>query len=161
MTIKEQFQRIKENWLIVLLVAMVLLLFLGLPATETFQSSGYGEGYGQGDYAASAAASKSGIMPSVYYDEGFAPEEADRKITKTASLTTEVERGTFQDAESKLKGIVKTADALLLNENVQKYDYGGGRISYYSGTYTLKVEEEKYAAMITQLKEIGEVTWFS
>jgi len=161
MTIKEQFQRIKENWLIVLLVAVVLLLFIGLPTTETFQSSGYGEGYGQGDYAASTASSKSGIMPPVYYDEGFAPEEADRKITKTASLTTEVERETFQDAESKLKGIVKAADALLLNENVQKYDYGDGRKSYYSGTYTLKVEEGKYAAMISQLKEIGEVTLFS
>ena len=167
MTIKEQFQKLKENWLIVLLLAVVLVLFMGLPAVETvqqgiFQTSGgaYGRDYA---YAESAAADKMGIgMPSpIYYDNGFAPEEADRKITKTASLGSEVERGTFHEAESKLKGIVKTADALLLNENAQKYEYGDGRRSYYSGTYTIKVEEGKYDAIVSQLKEIGEVTSFS
>lgn len=162
MTIKEQFQKIKENWLIVLLLTIVLVLFMGLPVTETlqqgvFQTTGYGR-----DYAESAVAGKMGIgMPSPIYDSGFAPEVADRKITKNAYLTSEVERGTFKDAESKLKGIVKTADAFLLNENAQKYEYGDGRRSYYSGTYTIKVEEGKYAAVVTQLKEIGEVASFS
>ena len=88
-------------------------------------------------------------------------EVQDRKITKIASLVTEVERGSFKDAESKLKSIVKTADAFLLNENAQKYDYDHGRRSYYSGSYTIKVEEEKYSAVVSQLKEIGEVTWFN
>lgn len=163
MTIREQFQKIKENWLIVLLLALVLVLFMGLPAVETvqrdlLQAGGYG-----GGYAESGVAGKMGIsMPSPnYYGEGFAPEESDRMITKTASLAAEVERGTFKDAESKLKSIIKTADALLLNENAQKYDYGDGRRSYYSGTYTIKVEEAKYEALASQLKEIGEVTSFS
>lgn len=160
MTIKEQVQRIKENWLIVLLLAIVLVLFMGLPAVETiqqgmFQTSG-------GDYAESAISSKMGFgMPGPIYSDSFAPEVADRKITKTTSMTNEVKRGTFQDAESKLKSLVKTADALLLNENAQKYDYGDGRRTYFSGSYTIKVEEEKYSAVVSQLKEIGEVTWFN
>ncbi|MEK6939369.1 MAG: DUF4349 domain-containing protein [Nanoarchaeota archaeon] len=164
MTIKEQFQRIKENWLIVLLLAVVLVLFMGLPATETLQQGVFQTrgAYG-GDYTESAAVGKIGIgIPSpIYYDSGFAPEVEDRKVTKTASLATEVERGSFKEAESKLKGIVKTADAFLLNENAQKYDYGDGRRSYYSGTYTIKVEEGKYEALVNQLKDIGEVTSFS
>src|SRR3989338_7600764 len=163
MTIKEQFQRVKDNWLILLVLAVVLVLFMGLPAVETLQQGVFqtGGAYGR-DYAESVVG-KMGIgMPSpMYYDDGFAPEVADRKITKTASLSTEVERGTFKDAENKLKGIVKTADAFLLNENAQKYDTGDGRRTYYSGSYTIKVEEGKYEAFVSQLKEIGEVTSFS
>src|SRR3989338_4340163 len=168
MTIKEQFQRIKENWLIVLLLAIVLVLFMGLPAVETvqqglFQTSGgaYGRDYA---YAESSASNKMGIgiMPSpMYYESGFAPEEADRKITKTVSLSTEVERGSFKQAESKLKSIVTATDSFLLNENAQKYDQGDGRRTYYSGSYTIKVEAGKYEAFVSQLKEIGEVTSFS
>lgn len=168
MTIKEQFQRIKENWLIVLLLAVVLVLFMGLPATETLQQAfpsagGYGRD-GDYAYAESGIADKMGIgiMPSpMYYDNGFAPEEADRKITKTASLASEVERGEFKEAESKLKAIVKATDSFLLNENAQNYEFDNGRRSYYSGTYTIKVEEGKYDAVVSQLKEIGEVTSFS
>ncbi len=163
MTIREQFQKIKENWLIVLLLAAVLILFMGLPAVETVQQDLLQAGFGERAYGGIVADSKAGIgMPSPsYYDQGFAPEESARMITKTASLSAEVERGTFKEAESKLKSIIKTADALLLNENAQKYDYGDGRRSYYSGTYTVKVEEGKYEAFVSQLKDIGEVTSFS
>lgn len=156
MTVKEQLQKIKENWLIVLLLAIVLVLFLGLPATETLQQEAFQTGNVGRDYGG-AAESKIAIgTPSpTYYDNGFAPEGTDRKITKTTSLSSEVERGTFKEAESKLKSIVTASDALLLNENVQKYDQG--RNSYYSGSYTIKVEEGKYDAVLSQLKEIGEV----
>ena len=162
MTIREQFQKIKENWLIVLLLAIVLILFMGLPVTETLQQGVFqADGaYGRG-YAESAVAKMEIGMPSPIYDSGFVPETEDRKITKTASLNTEVKRGTFQEADSKLKSLVKTADAFLLNENVQKYDYGDGRRQYYSGSYSIKVVEGKYDALTSQLKEIGEVTFFS
>src|SRR3989338_541425 len=119
MTIKEQFTKIKENWLILLLLAVVLVLFMGLPVTETLQQGVFRTGAYGGDYAESAVAGKMWIgMPSpMYYDQGFAPEETDRKITKTASLNTEIKRGTFQEAESELKSIVTASDALILNEN--------------------------------------------
>lgn len=161
MTIKEQFQKIKENWLIVLLLLIVFLLFTSLPAIEMLQQNVFQAGFAQRGYEIAVADSKIGIgMPSpAMYGDSFAPEAAERKITKTASLSTEVERGTFKDAESKLKSIVTASDAFLLNENVQKYDQG--RRSYYSGSYTIKVEERKYDAAVMQLKQIGEVTWFS
>ncbi len=160
MTIKEQFQKMKENWLIALLLLIVFLLFTSLPAIETLQQNVFQAGFSQRSYEIAAADSKMGIgMPSPMYSDGFAPETAERKITKTASLSTEVKRGTFKDAESKLKGIVTASGAFLLNENAQKYDQG--RRSYYSGSYSIKVEEGKYNAVVMQLKQIGEVTWFS
>lgn len=163
MTIKEQFQKMKENWLIVLLLLVVFLLFTSLPAIETLQQDVFGggfAGFNQRGYEMAAAESKMGLgMPSPIYSDSFAPEAVDRKITKTASLSTEVERGTFKDAESKLKSIITASDAFLLNENAQKYDQG--RRSYYSGSYSIKVEKGKYEAVLMQLKQIGEVTWFS
>ncbi|HLD39586.1 MAG TPA: DUF4349 domain-containing protein [Candidatus Nanoarchaeia archaeon] len=166
MTVKEQFTKIKENWLIVLLLAIVLVLFMGLPAVDTVQQGLYQAGFGERAYGGIAADSKMGIgMPSPimppYYNNGFAPEVQDRQITKTASVTLEVERGTFHEAENKLKAIVTTTDAILLNENAQKYDDGNGRNSYFSGSYTIKVESGKYDAVVSQLKQIGEVTWFT
>lgn len=161
MTIKEQFQRIKENWLIMLLLAVVLILFMGLPVTETLQQGVFqADGVYGNDYAESAVAKMKVGIPSPIYDSGFAPETEDRKITKTASLNIGVKQGTFQDAESKLKSIVKTADAFLLNENVQKYSNYGDDRQYYSGNYNIKVEEGKYDALISQLKEIDEMTLF-
>ncbi len=164
MTVKEQFQKVKENWLIVLLLAIVLVLFMGMPAVDTvqqrlFQTESADAGYG--GYNGGIVGSKIGIgMPSPIYNNGFAPEVKDRKITKTASLSMDVERGTFKDAESKLKSIVTATDSLLLNENAQKYD-DQGRNSYFSGSYTIKVAEGKYDALVNQLKQIGDVTMFN
>lgn len=158
MTIKEQFQKLKENWLIILLLAVVLVLFMGLPAVETLQQGVFRPSFGA--YEGAVEESKIGIgMPSPIYDRGFAPEEKERKITKTAWLSTEVKRGTFREAENQLKSIVTAAEALLLNENVQKY--GADRRAYYSGSYTVKVEEGKYDAVLMQLRQIGEVTSFN
>ena len=99
-----------------------------------------------------------GIAP-IYYDEGFAPEVQDRKITKTASLSTEVERGTFNSAQSRLKAVITSSDSYLLNENVNKYDQG--RKSYYSGSYQIKIDSSKYDSVVSQIKEIGEIQSFS
>jgi len=99
-----------------------------------------------------------GIAP-IYYDEGFAPEVQDRKITKTASLSTEVERGTFSSVQSRLKAIITSSDSYLLNENVNKYDQG--RKSYYSGSYQIKIDSSKYDSVVSQIKEIGEIQSFS
>src|SRR3989338_4895438 len=96
-------------------------------------------------------------MPVSYGD--FAPEEVQRKITKSATMTTEVETGTFKDTESKLRPIVTSTNSYLLNENVNKYDSGSR--SYYSGYYQIKVDSKKYGAIITQLKGIGEVKSFN
>ncbi|PIN87028.1 hypothetical protein COV19_01770 [Candidatus Woesearchaeota archaeon CG10_big_fil_rev_8_21_14_0_10_44_13] len=164
MTLKEQIGKIKDNWLLVLLVVVLLgvLAFGGgnvgsniggiTSAKMASLDSSYGGGYDESARSISAPS-------AIYYDQGFAPEETDRKITKTAYLSTETERGEFQDADSKLKAIIKSSDSFLLNENVNKY--GESWRSYYSGSYSIKVETGKYDSIITQLKEIGEVQSFS
>ncbi|MBI1968500.1 DUF4349 domain-containing protein [Candidatus Woesearchaeota archaeon] len=154
MTLKTQFQKLKENWLLILLVLLVVFfipILSGsqqlLPSFSTFERA-----LGESQIAGTKMGSP------IYDGGGFAPEATDRKITKTASLSTEVEQGTFKEAESQLKSVVTAAEAFLLNENVQKYD--SGRKAYYSGNYYIKVEASKYAAVTAQLRQIGDVQFF-
>jgi hypothetical protein len=146
MTIKQQFTRIKENWLLFGLVVIVLGVFL----------TGSG---GVGSLTQKSFGSFDGIAESrvaIARDYGdFAPEIEERKITKSANLQSEVKRGEFNTAEVKFKGIVTTVDGIILNENLNTYN------DVVTGSYTIKVDERKYAAVISQLKEIGKVTSFS
>jgi hypothetical protein len=162
MTIKEQLNKLKDNWLIVLLV--VVLLGISIFNTPITNFAGMmSPSYGGGGYAESAIGmDKSAIRSDIYYPyptQDFAPEEQDRLITRTASMSTEVKRGTFSPEEQKLKSIVKSSDSYLLYESVNKY--GTGRQTYYYGSYNIKVETSKYDAVITQLRNIGEITSFN
>jgi len=100
-------------------------------------------------------AQKSMIAPN----EGFAPEVEERKIIHTSSMTNEVERGKFSEAETKLKNIVDSSNSYLLNQNVNKH--GTEKKSYYTGNYQLKVDTENYQSVVAQLKDIGEVQSFN
>ena len=161
MAIKDQLLKIKENWLLVGIVLVVLLFMSGgnIPLiTSKIATSGLGfEKASVSD--ASYSRSGYGIAPPqpVYGD--FAPDVADRKITKSSSLSTEVETGTFNDAVLRLKSIVKSSNSYLLNENVNKYDSGWK--SYYSGNYQIKVDTKKYDDVTSQLKGIGEIKSFN
>ena len=155
MTFKEQLNTIKKNWII----GLVLLLFVLLPffsGTNSGLSKSSGFGMPMGESAEMAIVSDS---MGRYYEQGFAPEVEDRKITKNAYLSTEVDRGTFQSSADKLKSIVKLSNGYLLNENVNKH--GQSKKSYYSGSNQIKVETSKYDSVILQLKEIGEVQSFT
>ncbi len=160
--LKTQLTKIKNNWLIVLLVVAVLFVsvFSGNFSSvgELSRSRGdlgiYAEGMAMP--MAEPAAYKIG---GFYNDDGFAPEITERKVTNTANLNSEIERGKFNDAVSKLKAVVSGTDSYLLNENV--YKSGEGWSVYHSGNYQIKVESSKYDAVILQLKEIGEVTSFN
>lgn len=154
MTLKEQFTKLKENWLIAVLVVGVLLITL-FSGTNNL-NRGFGGVAESIMYDESISLAKTGYMP---YSEDFAPEVVERKLTKITSLSNDVERGKFSDAENKLKSIITTSGAYLLNENVRKH--GTDRRSYYSGSYQLKVDVNKYDVVISQLKEIGEVTSFN
>ena len=161
MGIKDQLRKVKENWLIaVLLIIVVLIPLLGNydvgQVGDFFPELGIAE---SADYALKGSVSsvRPGYYPKV--QDGFAPDVQDRKITKTVSLTTEVEQGQFKDAEQRPKAIIASSEALLLNENVYKHDTG--RKGYYQGTYYLKVEVQKYAAVVSQVREIGEIQYFT
>lgn len=80
-------------------------------------------------------------------------------MIKTASLSTEIKRGLFKDAEIKLRNIITLSETYLLNEQVSKQ--GDKKKSYYYGSYQLKVDTEKYDSVISQLKEIGTVESFN
>tara|TARA_Y100000310_G_C20579836_1_gene762402 strand:+ start:146 stop:1012 length:867 start_codon:yes stop_codon:yes gene_type:complete len=154
MTLKNQWDTIKKNWIIVLVLALIVLIpiFSGNSASLS-KSSGYGL---QMMESAEMAVLDSGRY---YGNNDFAPEIETRKITKTSSLTTEVERGTFHNTEAKIKAIVEGTDAILLNENSNKY--GKTKNSYYSGSYQIKVPTSKYSLALDQLKALGEVQSFS
>lgn len=153
MSIKKQFVTLKKNWLMVVL-GLVVLIFLsgGGIVRDSFDgvSSSFDKGYG-------------GVGESLNYypesDSGFVPEVEERKVVKSSSLSSEVERGEFGEAEERLKNIVSSSGAYLLSERVNKDGEGWG--GYFSGYYSLKVESSKYETTVAQLKEIGEVQSFN
>lgn len=162
MTFKEQINKIKDNWLIIALIVLALFAsgaMQSLNASTSFQvaDAGFLKGISYNSEIAGSAAR----MSSSYYSPSsdFAPDVTDRKITKTSSLSTEVENGKFAESEAKLKSIVTNADAFLLNENSNKY--GKDKKTYYVGSYQVKVDVAKYDATIALLKEIGDVTYFN
>lgn len=166
MGIKNQLNVVKDNWLIALLLLAVILvpLFSGSGSSSIYRAFAAGSydaaGYaGEKMMAVSESAAMRNMYPYPSYDENFAPEVKDRKITKTASISNEVLRGTFKEAEEELKAIIVSTDSYLLNENV--YKYGVGRKTYYTGSYQIKVEAKKYDSVVSQLKKIGEVQSFS
>ena len=146
--LSQQWQTIKQNWLIVLL--LILLVLLPMPqismplldqrniAYDTIASEG---GYG-----------KSLIYPP-YPSDGFAPDVDERSITVTTSLVTEVKRGAYEKAKSQARNIFVSADAFLLND--QENTYESNRKQYKEASFQIKVESSKYKSVIDQLKQIG------
>ncbi len=155
MGIKEQIATLKNNWLMVI-IAIALLVFLsGGNVIEqgiySVKSAGgtFNEGY--------AETESLNYYPGS--DGGFAPESEDRKVVKSSSLSIEIERGEFGNAEESLKNIVSSSGAYLLNERVNIN--GEGWKTYYSGYYSLKIETVKYDSVVAQLKGVGEVQSFN
>jgi hypothetical protein len=162
MGFKDQLNKLKDNWLMIVLVVLVLLFVilgssgmnLGSMSSDRAVSS-YGGAYNK---VTEQSLGYNGYYPS-YGGTDFAPDVSERKIVKTTSLSTEVERGTFSSAEDKLNNIVKSSDSFLLSSSSNKY--GVGNKVYYTGSYSIKVDVTKYDSVVAQLKEIGEVTNFN
>ncbi len=155
MGFKDQIKKITDNWLIILLV-VVLFLFLGISNGGMYRLSS--SLYERGDYSydgISYSSPMSKVSSNYYNNRDFAPDEEERKIMKTVSITTEVKRGTFKEEEIKMKSILESSDSYLLDENVN--EYGEKNRAYYVGRYTIKVDAKKYDSVVAQLKLIGEV----
>jgi len=154
MSIKSQFKKIKENWLLILLFAVALFFVSGAEiGGELGMVMPKMASMDMDDMAMSRAY---GGVPSPMYDEGFAPEIEERKITKQAGFSTEVERGAFSAADQQLRNIVQSSESFITNENINTY----GKREYKSGSYQLRVDTSKYGSVISQLKQIGEVKDF-
>ncbi|MBU0460341.1 MAG: DUF4349 domain-containing protein [Nanoarchaeota archaeon] len=160
MALKNQWKTIKENWVIAVILLLVVMvpLFSGSGVSSFSKSVGYG--IPMMETSEMAMASDSFRGGGVYYgNNDFAPEIEDRKITKTSSISTEVERGEFHNTELKIRAIVEGTNSYLLNEN--SYKNGRNKNSYYSGNYQIKVPTKKYSLAIDQLKALGEVQSFN
>lgn len=157
-TLKDQWNKIKDNWLIVIVVVIVFLFMFSGNLFGSLGRSLSVSKMGSLDMAAESLAYDRGYYPPASSGD-FAPEVEERKITKTTNIATEVERGEFKDAESKVLNIVKSSDSILLNQNSRKI--GKDRKSYYTGSYSIKVDTTKYDSIVSQLKDIGEVTSFN
>ncbi|MBI3035184.1 DUF4349 domain-containing protein [Candidatus Woesearchaeota archaeon] len=161
MAIKEQLNKIKENWML-LAVALIVIVLLNIGNIPLSRQTGIEKlAFSESKMASSDAMYSRGygiIPPAPSYGD-FAPDIQDRKITKSSGISIEAETGSFKDAESRLKSIIRSSGSYLLNENVNKHDSGWE--SYYSGNYQIKVDTKKYNDVIAQLKNIGEVKSFS
>ncbi len=157
MGFKEQFGKLKDNWLIIALALVLLLVISGggnLLRTGASMTSELG-----GKSMVDAAYYRGGYYPPTPAQDGdFAPGVEERVILKSATLSTQIERHEYDVAERQLKGIVAEADGLILEENVQRYGETGKE--YRQGTYQLKVPVSKYGTVIGDLKELGEVQSF-
>ncbi|NCP72036.1 DUF4349 domain-containing protein [archaeon] len=157
MSFKEQLIRLKENWLIILLVVVAFLVLTFLVSNGTSYSAR--DSFAMND---SAMYSKSMEYAGGYglsYSQDFAPEVEDRKITKNSSLSLEVKGGEFKLADSKVKSIVSSSDSIVLNESLNTRE-NGNKEEYY-GSYSIKVESSKLDSVVSQLREIGKVTYFT
>jgi hypothetical protein len=157
MTFSEQIGKLKENWLLVLLLLAVVVVAFR-PSISTFTGGmAYDNSYAEEAMYKSAgyAGGSRNYYPPIYDNRDFAPDETERKIMKTVTMSTELERGTFSDEEMKLKGIVSSTGSYLLDENQNRY--GEQWRSYRSGSYTIKIPAPKVDAVLTQLKAIGEI----
>ncbi|MBS3116605.1 DUF4349 domain-containing protein [Candidatus Woesearchaeota archaeon] len=156
MTLKDQWMKLKDNWLLFALLVVVVVV-MGVVQDVPLQSYGqevwpyYSSGLAKGEIAS--------IKSTGIAENDFAPEVIERKVTRNAYLRMEIERGEFKTQEEKLKAIVSATNSFILNENV--YKSGIGRYESYFGTYTIKVESKKASAVLAQIKELGKISSIS
>ena len=155
MSVNSQVNKLKENWLLVSLV-VVILLFSNFGTTFTTITSST-KSLGGIAYDSAMERAVPSYYPGPAYDD-FAPEEEERQITKSASISAEVERGKFEEAQKQFNDIVSSSDAIILNENVQE---SGDESKYKTGYFSLKIETEKYDSVVSQLRAIGKETNFN
>lgn len=150
LSIGKQLKVLKDNWLIVIaLIVMVLLLSnFDISRVVTSQLSS-DEGFAKEDNAL-------GIVPN-YFGNDFAPNVETRKIVYSASVNVEVDRGDFLEADDNFESIVRGREGIVLNRNVNSYGESQRKIGYYS----LMVDVRNLDALLNDLKEIGEVKGFS
>jgi len=162
MTMKEQFQKLKDNWLLIVLFIVVIAFMSGGMNVYSGALKSVGGGFaamGTPEMMMADTVAARSAYPGPNHGEDFAPDVQERIITKTASISAETERGKYKTAEQQLRGIVAGAKGLILNENA--HQNGEGWTAYYQGSYSLKIPVESYDRVIQEVQGIGEVKSFS
>lgn len=155
MSLKEQFEKIKENWLLILAVVFIFGVMIYLPSSGSV-------GFASQNRVAMDYASESAYGGSYdsykNYSQNFAPEVENRKIVKTSNLSLETKVGKFYEVDAKIREVVNSSDSFILNENIYSNKVNSRDI--FSGNYTIKVDTDKLDSITNQLKELGKVTLF-
>lgn len=155
MTIKAQLQTIKKNWLIVIiLVVLILIVSNTNPVTNFLEGRGALENYYSGD----SKVANTGIVPPSD-NGGISPEIENRIITYSAYISTEIKRGTFDKADSKVKDLIDLEDSILINQNINTYGQNSNKMK--QGTYYIRVPTSNYDSLIDSLKSLGKVNSFN
>lgn len=157
MSFNEQLTKLKDNWLLIVLViiAFLVLSFL-LSGGSSLRSISSNAMYDSYSYDQSIGSSEK------YYPSSsgnFAPEVEERKIIKNSRLTLQVKGGEFFTADEKIKNITSSSNSFILSENINSRE--SGKKDIFNGSYTIKVESSKLTSVVSQLKEIGKVTYFN
>lgn len=154
MDVKNQFKRVKENWLIVVGLIVIILILnnfnvsnISNPYTNSFEKGEFQIGYGE-EVASYRAP-----------DMDFAPDVEERIVTKTVSASLEIERGDFDMISSSLKNHISKAEGIIINENINSY--GEGITKRKIGYYSIRVPENKYDSFILKAKSLGEIESFN
>ncbi len=157
MTLKNQFQKLKDHWLVILVIAILVIVLNNgsfLPNTLTDKI-----GYPETDYAIGGVPGRA-VSDSYYpYDEGFAPGVEDRKITRNIYSSIEVNRGEIDNSIQKLKQKITNHGGIILNENKNKY--GDNLNERKSASYNIKVPESEYKSFVNSLSDLGEIESYS
>ncbi len=152
MGLKEQFGKIKDNWLLIVLFVFGFFMVFFMIAGGGSMMRTSSLSVNSMDYASGSGAYRESYYPNT--GNSLMPEVVNRIIIKTASMSTIVKD--WDKAETDMRSYVKSNDAILTNENVNAA-YG----RYNNGYYTINVPTDKYDALVTQLKSIGDVQSFS
>ena len=155
MAISNQIKTLKENWLIVLGIIVVIFALNSFGVSDISRLYNPSSvGLAEKGYIDSSVSSYNGFGGG-----DFAPEVSDRKIVKSVSASFEIERGDFEKASASLKEYVSEADGILLDENVNSY--GEGLSKMKTGYYSIRLIESEYSSFISKVKELGEVESFN
>jgi hypothetical protein len=157
MTLKKQWSTLKDNWLLVGLVLIVLCAALFMRPVGVFTANSFAGDMAQDGYypSPSAVSMERGSLPYMPYDESFAPEVTERQQTKSASLTSEIDRGEFTTAQNRIQSILTANNAIILSENSNKHGKGVG--AYEQGWYQVKIPVNTFDNTVAQLRAVGEV----
>ena len=151
MAISKQIKTIKENWLIILgLFVIILIINSGADLVNISKSVGYG---------GATYNEEQGIVSSDYFGNNFEPEVTERIFVKTVSSSLEIKRGRFDSAIILLKNQISDAEGLVLNENINSI--GEGITKRRIGYYSIRIPEDEYPSFISDVKTLGKVESFS
>lgn len=161
MSFKEQLEKIKDNWFLLVLAIIIVMIML-------FTMSGLGSisrGYSSTNYAMEVSSDSMSAYvgsPSYYgYNQPagpstFSPEQIYRQVIKNSNMGLEIKVGKFQETDTQLKSYISSKGAFILKENINTNTANNKYI--YTGSYTIKVKVSDYDSVISQLKTLGKVT---